>query len=234
MELPTRLEYPVVVIGDLHGQRAELEELVAKIDARTDWPEAAFAFLGDFLDRGPDPRGALDLVLELLARPRGGSAVRGNHDHAVVHATGLDGGEPSMYWGMSYLIGYDAGPTLASYLGEDRGGKIPLPRDLPRLADAIPAAHGDFLAALPWVVELEGHLLLHNGLSTELDATAEEQVAALHDRDWSRDRLRPVPGTKTDRKWVDEYPDLAGCGARALQESAPAPWQGAGDRPRAR
>jgi serine/threonine protein phosphatase 1 len=56
------------------------------------------------------------------------------------------------------------------------------------------------------VAEAAGHLFLHNGLSTELEASAEEQVEALRARRWDRASLRPIAGTNTDRLWKTEYP----------------------------
>lgn len=62
-----------LVVGDVHGCLAELEALLG---------EAAYApahdrlvFLGDLLDRGPDPVGVLRLVREL-----GATCVMGNHE----------------------------------------------------------------------------------------------------------------------------------------------------------
>src|SRR5438105_2161419 len=69
IELPKTLDYPIVAIGDLHGQRDELRRLVETLERLPEWPEVALVFLGDFVDRGPDVRGAIDLVLGLLRRP---------------------------------------------------------------------------------------------------------------------------------------------------------------------
>ena len=62
--------------------------------------------------------------------------------------------------------------------------------DLEDLKGAIPYEHQAFLVSLPWVVELPGHLFLHCGLSFELAASATEQLAALHRREWPRSVMR--------------------------------------------
>lgn len=225
MELPTTLGYPVVAIGDLHGQRADLERLVEALEDLPEWPDCALVFLGDFVDRGPDVPGTLDLVLELLRRPAGGSAVMGNHDLALVRAARLDGGPMSRYWAGRYRDRYDYQQTFEGYLG-----RMADPRpdawegDLAALRAAMPEEHKGFLARLPWVVEASGHLFLHNGLSIELAATAEEQVAALRARRWERDLLGPFPGTKTDRCWHDEYP--VWLGADRKLSAMPRPYPG--------
>ena len=225
IELPTRLDYPIVAVGDLHGQRGELDRLVAALGRRPEWPDCAVVFLGDFVDRNPGVRETIDLVLDLLKRPPGGSAVMGNHDRALVRSARLDGGPPSAYWSGRYRTRYDHRETFASYLGRPPAtGGAAWGDELAALRAAMPAAHRDFLASLPWLVEAPGHLFLHCGLSPELAAGPAEQVEALHARRWDRRELRPVPGTPTDRFWEDEYP--AWLGADRGLSAAPLPHPG--------
>src|SRR5438067_13210088 len=102
----------------------------------------------------------------------------GNHDLALVKAAGL-GGPPSEYWVRRYGSVYDHKWTFRSYLGRSPD-YLPAGRWEKELADlkaAIPAAHREFLANLPWVAEAAGHIFLHNGLSPELDCTPEAQLA---------------------------------------------------------
>ncbi len=70
--MPSRL----VIVGDVHGCRAELEALLERI-AFT--PEDRLVMVGDLVVRGPDPAGTLDLLLSLGAR-----AVRGNHEDRLL------------------------------------------------------------------------------------------------------------------------------------------------------
>ena len=126
VDLLRTLDYPIVAIGDLHGQRGELERLVEKLGGCRSGRIAPSCFLGDFVDRGPDVRGAIDLVMELLRRPAGGSAVMGNHDLALVRAAGLDGGPVSPYWVERYRTLYDHHETFAatSARGDDVGRRL--------------------------------------------------------------------------------------------------------------
>jgi hypothetical protein len=66
-----------VVVGDVHGCRKELEELLSKIAfvKRTD----RLVLVGDLVARGPDTHGVLT-----LAREVGATAVRGNHEDKVL------------------------------------------------------------------------------------------------------------------------------------------------------
>ncbi|NUW30902.1 polynucleotide kinase-phosphatase [Nonomuraea sp. SMC257] len=78
---------PFDIIGDVHGCRAELEELLARLG----WqgprhPEGRTAvFVGDLVDRGPDTPGVLRLVMDMV---EAGTAlcVAGNHEQKLVRA----------------------------------------------------------------------------------------------------------------------------------------------------
>ncbi|MDQ2986723.1 MAG: polynucleotide kinase-phosphatase [Armatimonadota bacterium] len=73
---------PFDIIGDVHGCRQELEDLLAKLgygEAHTPPAGRKAVFLGDLVDRGPDTPGVLKIVMAMVAR---GDAlcVPGNHD----------------------------------------------------------------------------------------------------------------------------------------------------------
>jgi serine/threonine protein phosphatase 1 len=225
IELPGDLDYPIATITDLHGQRLELERLVGKLEKLPEWPDCALILGGDFVDRGPNVRGTIDLVMELLRRPAGGSAIMGNHDLAVVRAARLDGGPPSPYWIGHYRTNYDCHATFESYLGRAAitWGDV-WRKDLDALREAMPAEHKVFLASLPWVVEAPGHVFVHCGLTPELQVGPEAQVEALRARRWDRKRLRPVPGSNTDTLWEDDYP--VWLGADKGLTASPLPYPG--------
>jgi hypothetical protein len=65
-----------VIVGDLHACRAELEALLSRVAFGAG---DRLVMVGDLVVRGPDPRGALDLLAQLGAR-----AVRGNHDDRLL------------------------------------------------------------------------------------------------------------------------------------------------------
>lgn len=223
MILPDDLAYPIIAVSDLHGRRRDLERLVERLERLPEWPDAAMVFLGDYGDRGPDTRGTIDLVLELLRRPAGGSAVAGNHDLGLVRTARLDDGPPSSYWRGHFPPVYSAGPTLASYVPRFHPRAILTADDLETLREAMPKAHRDFLVNLRWVVEAPGHLFLHCGLSPELEATPAEQVAAMRERRWHRAEMRPRPSTNTDRLWQPEYPVWIGADRKLSRSPLPYP-----------
>src|SRR3954470_1647825 len=62
------------IIGDIHGMLRPLEALLAGVQ-RAD-PDAKLYFVGDFVNRGLESKGVLDLVLTL----KNARFIRGNHD----------------------------------------------------------------------------------------------------------------------------------------------------------
>lgn len=88
------IQAPVVAIGDVHGCASLLREAV--------WPHlgsgAELIFLGDLIDRSPEPHGdqqVLELVQELQAHPEayglaGVTVLRGNHEQMLLDALAED------------------------------------------------------------------------------------------------------------------------------------------------
>lgn len=66
-----------LIIGDVHGCRIELQALLERLSPSSD---DRFVFLGDLIDRGPEPEATVALVRELSARLPV-VVLRGNHEH---------------------------------------------------------------------------------------------------------------------------------------------------------
>ncbi|QWF82117.1 polynucleotide kinase-phosphatase [Amycolatopsis sp. CA-230715] len=82
------LSGPFDVIGDVHGCREELEELLATLGYApgTGHPEGRTAvFVGDLVDRGPDTPGVLRIVMDMVERGHA-LVVCGNHEQKLVRA----------------------------------------------------------------------------------------------------------------------------------------------------
>ncbi|HEY1191979.1 MAG TPA: metallophosphoesterase [Gemmata sp.] len=224
MQLPTHVSYPVIAIGDLHGRVEWLDRLVAKLRRRPEWPGAKFVFLGDLVDRYRTVKSLVSRVIELITEKPGSTCVAGNHDLALVRATGLDG-PPSTEWATRYWRNYDHEYTFLSYLDRapDYKPQGKWEQELAELKAAMPAAHRAFLANLPWVAEAEGHIFLHNGLSPELNCPATVQLECLHRKIWDRGVVSPRFGTETDRLFNPEYPVWIGADKRLSANPLPLP-----------
>ncbi|MBT3238435.1 MAG: serine/threonine protein phosphatase [Rhodospirillaceae bacterium] len=110
----------IYAIGDIHGRLDLLIRLLGLItdDAdRRPGPDNVLVFLGDYIDRGPDSRGVLNVLSGPMPDGFSGIFLKGNHEDMVLQF--LDGADPS---GMFLANGGDA--TLESF-GTSAVGTIP-------------------------------------------------------------------------------------------------------------
>lgn len=82
----------VIAVGDLHGMSNYLKRLLANIDE-----DYHLVFLGDYVDRGPDSKEVLDILLKLPEERA--TLIMGNHDKMMIDCCIRD-----MYrdWGYGY------------------------------------------------------------------------------------------------------------------------------------
>ncbi|MCT8331411.1 metallophosphoesterase [Albidovulum sediminis] len=155
-------------IGDIHGYLDKLESahrLISRDRAEHDDTLSPVVHVGDMVDRGPDSRGVLDFLLAGLDRGEPWVILKGNHDRMFAgflddpdhHDAGL---RADLNWIHPRLGGEQ---TLASY-GVTGVGERFL-SDLGAAARrAVPAAHRDFLAALPTSFARGEALFVHAGI----------------------------------------------------------------------
>lgn len=130
------------VIGDIHGRSDFLRELVElQLPVQ---PEDSVVFIGDYIDRGGDSRGVIDLLLDYRDRYRC-IFLRGNHEDMFMQWLGLDAvGHPVLP--NEWLRSHGGDAALQSY-GVSTSGLMSGFR-LQRLRkkhDWLPAEHLDFL-----------------------------------------------------------------------------------------
>jgi serine/threonine protein phosphatase 1 len=91
-ETPLPVSRLTYAIGDVHGRADLLRPLLAFIasDAERRGAEPRVIFLGDIVDRGPDSRGAMDLVGKTLKRWPSSRLLLGNHDDYFLHVVTED------------------------------------------------------------------------------------------------------------------------------------------------
>jgi serine/threonine protein phosphatase 1 len=80
-----------IAVGDIHGDRTQLERLLARLPAL----EAGdtLLFIGDYIDRGPDSRGVVEVLRGLAARtPARLVFLKGNHEDSWLRV--IDKGFP--------------------------------------------------------------------------------------------------------------------------------------------
>ncbi|KAJ6188660.1 hypothetical protein N7519_003568 [Penicillium mononematosum] len=75
-----RVSGRLVVVGDVHGMRKSLEALLDKVSFDKNKGDHLI-LVGDLVNKGPESAGVIDLAMKL-----GASAVRGNHENAVLNS----------------------------------------------------------------------------------------------------------------------------------------------------
>lgn len=73
------------VIGDVHGCLHQLLPLLAKIEKDAEGEKYQLIFVGDYIDRGPQSKEVIDLVMKLEAE-NGAIPLRGNHEQMMLQA----------------------------------------------------------------------------------------------------------------------------------------------------
>lgn len=145
------------VVGDLHGC---IDELNVLLDALEPGETDEIVFLGDYVDRGPSPRGVIDRLLRLRAEGPRTVFLKGNHEDMLLSFLGLGG-----RYGEAFLAN-GGGRTLESYGLE--GSRRSEARE------RLPPEHKKFLLDLQLQHVDRGFLCVHAGISPR---------RALHEQD---------------------------------------------------
>ncbi|WP_313535353.1 metallophosphoesterase family protein [Sphingomonas sp.] len=158
-------------IGDVHGRRDLLEQLLARIDAeRSADPRRHehLILLGDLIDRGSDSRGVLDLLLERRAADPSLTILGGNHESMLVAM--LDGNLRDL----ESWLHFGGEECVVSY-GIDPIALLAEPASAPALLRAaIPEKHAALLRALPDSLRVGDVLFVHAGIRPGVEPDAQD------------------------------------------------------------
>lgn len=178
----------VYAVGDIHGEagllRRLLESLRQDLAGRTDKPAATLIFLGDYIDRGPDSRAVLDL---LLSDPLPGARLRflrGNHEQTMLDF--LVDPLAAADW-----LRFGGVETLASYgLRAPPGSLDParLRQLAADLANRLPPAHLSLLRATTLMAAVGDYAFVHAGIRPGISLNQQKQDDLLWIRDGFLDR----------------------------------------------
>lgn len=175
-------------IGDIHGRADLLEQMLQAIwddMAKTDDGRTArILFLGDLIDRGPDSKTVLSLVLD-LTRTQNAICLLGNHEQLLMNALM---GQKSALKGWLKLGGWE---TLKSYSKEERQKKESAADYAMRLAREIPKSHIEFLENLPTSYRSGTYFFAHAGVRPGVKLKKQDP----HDLVWIR---KPFLETQAD------------------------------------
>jgi serine/threonine protein phosphatase 1 len=147
----------LLAVGDIHGCHDQLLALLAMVQPG---PGDQLVFLGDYIDRGPDSRQVVELLLSLQRRHPHWVFLKGNHEAMLLDF--LERGET-----FPYLInGGDA--TLESYG-----------------AAGIPPEHRAFFIGLRPYYETADFIFVHAGLRPGLPPAEQREEDLL----WIREKF---------------------------------------------
>jgi serine/threonine protein phosphatase 1 len=182
----------VYAVGDVHGRLDLLRLLVSRIanDLAASAPTSGapvLLFVGDYVDRGEQSRGVIDMVIALLERS--GFDVRclkGNHEETLLNflddpATGPAWG---LFGGRATLKSYGVNPPLGVNLVEWEAA-----RDA--FAEAMPQRHLEFYRSLSTRICIGDYLFVHAGVRHGVELEAQSERDMLWIRDAFLEETRP-------------------------------------------
>jgi serine/threonine protein phosphatase 1 len=150
-------------IGDVHGCFDKLVRLIDRCMAHAGARQRKFVFIGDYIDRGPDSRAVVELLIEMQSKMSGVICLRGNHEAMVV--TAAEEGDRTEAWWLD-----NGGPeTLLSY-GVRRAAELP-------------ADHLRWFRSLPLSYDDGRRYFVHAGVDPERPLDRQDE----HDQLWIRE-----------------------------------------------
>jgi serine/threonine protein phosphatase 1 len=146
----------ILAIGDVHGCENELNELIVKVKYNPD--KDRLIFLGDLLDKGYNPKGVLERVIQ-LTKMYGTEVVGGNHEEIFLEW--LEG--KSEYRNHAYFDSKVGGKnTVISYYP-----KFKKSANQDKARNHIVKhyqEHIKFLENLPHYIETQNYIFVHAGI----------------------------------------------------------------------
>ena len=169
-------------IGDVHGRLDLLEMMHARIrrelscDPPDDW---RVIHLGDYVDRGPDPKGVLDLLIAAVNEDRRMIALAGNHDLGFLEFLaypsphGLFARYGGVETALSYGVQLDFNAPAALAIGHAA------------LSRAVPQRHVAFLQGLSLCESFGDFFFCHAGTRPGVPLETQDS----RDLTWIRDEF---------------------------------------------
>ena len=128
----------IIVITDIHGEFEKFQSLLNKIAPA---PEDEFIFLGDYIDRGKNPKGVIDKIIE-ISETHKCTCLMGSHEYAYLHARMGEEYYKFLFWS------YGGVETAECYGGFDE----------------IYKTHGEFFDSLLPYYFKDKYLFIHAGI----------------------------------------------------------------------
>lgn len=148
------------VIGDIHGCLNELIKLLALVDTKIQ-KDDQIVFVGDYIDRGPDSKGVIDLLIRRAKdHPNKHIFLRGNHEDMMLnekHHWAFNGGSQTL---KSYGSGFND----------------------PNFWSSVPMDHREFLINTKLYYQIGRTVVVHAGLDPTIPLRLQTEDFMLWDR----------------------------------------------------
>ncbi len=167
-------------IGDVHGCRDHLAEMHRLIraeimrDRPADW---RIIHLGDYVDRGPDSKGVIDLLIEASKADDRVITLAGNHDVGFLEFLA----EPDPYGLFARFGGEETALSYGVKLDLDRADGFR--ESSAALVAAVPPSHMDFLRGLAFSASFGDFFFCHAGVRPGTPLDGQDR----HDLIWIRE-----------------------------------------------
>ena len=165
----------VYAIGDIHGcvgQLTAMHDAICADLAERPSAQAAVVYLGDYIDRGPDSAGVIELI-RTASLPTGTQRIplMGNHEHMLLEALGDPESPMVGTWlgngGFASLRSWGISPVTCASEWEVM----------------LPGSHAAFLRSLDTSFVAGGYLFVHAGVRPGIPLSAQ----TTHDLLWIRE-----------------------------------------------
>ena len=169
----------IYAIGDIHGRADLLQETIARIDEdirRRPITYAAEVYIGDYIDRGADSKGVIDLLAVRMVHNHA-ICLRGNHE--AIMEDFLEDASVLEHWrqlgGLQTLASYGVSPSRTATASDVQNA----------VHAAFPPAHDAFLRCLRNNIRCGDFLFVHAGIRPNVPLSSQDP----HDLMWIRDEF---------------------------------------------
>lgn len=147
-------------IGDIHGCCDLLRAALVAVRRHAGGREHQIIALGDYIDRGDDARGVIELLMAYRSAPL--ACLRGNHEQMLIEAFDSGSSRATRAWlqhgGMQTLLSYGLDP------------------DDPGALARLPPEHIAWMRCRSSKIESAFHIFVHAGVRPELDITQQDEA----------------------------------------------------------
>jgi len=162
------------IIPDIHGYAETLRFLLEHQikPGKNDY----LIFLGDYIDRGGDSKGVIDIIMDLESQGYHVTALKGNHEDVCLKAWEEAKKQKEFFGGRSSL-------HMQAYW-EVLGGRKTLDSFGVSRTDEIPGKYIHWMRSLKYFVELDDFIAVHAGFNFKTDDPFSDTHAMIWIRDY--------------------------------------------------